>query len=354
MTNFNILNLTDSEKWNEYLQRLPIELQDIYYTPEYYRLYEELGDGRATCFVFYDGEDIALYPFLLNSVNTLGYNLDNQYYDIQGAYGYNGIVSSSYKKNFISSFYSSFKDYILKNNIIAEFTRYHPIIQNDLFAVNMNVVEDRKTVFLDITKEYDYIWSHFYSGINRNMIRKALKNHISISISNNINEYFLFYDIYKRTMQNIGADEYFYFSRNYFENFKTLLSNNHKLIVAKIDDKLICAMILMFHGKYAHYHLSGRLKEFSNTGVNNLILDEAIKIAQKEGCSVFHFGGGTTNLQNDSLLKFKSNFSNDKRTFHIGKKIHNKNIYNEVVNQWEIKFPEKVEQYKNLILKYRY
>ncbi len=354
MSNFEILRLTDSEKWNHYLHRLPFEQQDIYFTPEYYQLYEDHGDGIAQCFVFKKENDIALYPFLINSVNALGYDLDNQYFDIQGAYGYNGIVSTSCKDTFISLFYSSFDDYILINNIITEFTRFHPIIRNDLFTVDMNVIKDRNTVLLDITKEYDYIWNNCYSSINRNMIRKALKNNICISISDHDDDYVLFFDIYKQTMQSIGAEKYYYFSENYFKSIKTLLFNNHKLIIAKVDGKIICAMILMFYGRYAHYHLSGRLKEFSYTGVNNLILDEAIKIAKGEGCSFFHFGGGRTNLQNDSLLKFKLNYSKDKLTFYFGKKVHNRIIYDEVVKQWHERYPEKTEKYKNLVLKYRY
>jgi len=40
--------------------------------------------------VFYEkNDDIALYPFLKNSVNNLGYELDKEYFDFQGAYTYN-------------------------------------------------------------------------------------------------------------------------------------------------------------------------------------------------------------------------------------------------------------------------
>jgi hypothetical protein len=45
----------------------------------------------AKCFVYQKGSNITLYPFLINSVNALGYNLDKEYFDIQGAYGYNGV-----------------------------------------------------------------------------------------------------------------------------------------------------------------------------------------------------------------------------------------------------------------------
>jgi len=40
--------------------------------------------------------------------------------------------------------------------------------------------------------------------------------------------------------------------------------------------------------------------------------------------------------------------------FYIGKKIHNKIIYDEVVRQWEEKYPGKILKYKNHLLKYRF
>jgi hypothetical protein len=351
---YSILSFSEKEQWTDCLNKLPIAQRDIYFTPEYYKLYENYGDGVAKCFVFEDGINTALYPFLINSVNVLGYNLNDQYFDIQGAYGYNGVVSSSYGQDFIASFHSAFNDYTAENNIIAEFTRFHPIIENNFFSNSLSVFEDRSTVILDLRNDYELIWNSSYSSINRNMIRKAKNNNITVSISNTESDYKSFFEIYKNTMHNIGANEYYYFSGLFFNDFKTLLSNNHKLLLAKINGELICAALLMFYGNYAHYHLSGRLKEYSNTGVNNLILDEAVKIAQKENCSWFHFGGGNTNLSNDPLLKFKSNFSKDKLTFFIGKKIHNKKIYDIVIDQWTERFPEKGTKYKNFVLKYRY
>ena len=94
--NYKVFSLQDKEEWNNLLKKLPTKQQDIYYTPEYYSLYENYGDGKAQCFVFEKEGEIALYPFLINSINQLGYELDNEYFDIQGAYGYNGVVSSSY------------------------------------------------------------------------------------------------------------------------------------------------------------------------------------------------------------------------------------------------------------------
>lgn len=95
-----ILNLSDSCDWKEALAAFPSNKRDVYFTPEFYSLYQNYGDGEARCFVFeQDGEGV-LYPFLINPITTLGYKLDKEYYDIQGAYGYNGIITSSEDADF--------------------------------------------------------------------------------------------------------------------------------------------------------------------------------------------------------------------------------------------------------------
>lgn len=45
--NYKILNLKNRQKWKILLNELPINQQDVYFTPEYYELYEKNGDGKA-------------------------------------------------------------------------------------------------------------------------------------------------------------------------------------------------------------------------------------------------------------------------------------------------------------------
>ncbi len=354
MEECKILNVKDEQAWNEYFNLLSKSKQDVYFTPQYYKLHEEHGDGKAKCFVFIKDNDFALYPFLINSINELGYKTNVECFDIQGAYGFNGVISTSNESSFKTGFKESFHEFCKQENIITEFTRFHPLIRNESFSEYMEIIGVREMVLLDLCNEYDFIWNKCYSSVNRNMIRKAVNQNISASASDKIEDYHDFIDIHDQTMKNVGAEKYFYFSENYFLKFRELLNKQHRLVVAKKDGKSICAMLLFINGDYAHYHLSGRVKEYSNTGVNNLILDEAIKIAKQEGCKMFHLGGGNSNEANDSLLKFKSDFSKQRVMLQIGKKIHNHDVYNQIVNQWSEKFPEKAVMYKNFVLKYRY
>jgi lipid II:glycine glycyltransferase (peptidoglycan interpeptide bridge formation enzyme) len=132
------------------------------------------------------------------------------------------------------------------------------------------------------------------------------------------------------------------------------LNENQILVLAKLHNEIIGGSLFMKFGTFVHYHLSAKLSDFSRLPLTNLILDYSINYSKKMGYNYFYMGGATTNNQDDSLLKFKKSFSKDYKYFYIGKKIHNKTIYNEVIKQWTNRYPEKVEKFKNFLLKYRY
>ncbi len=346
--------VTDIHKWDLFLEQLPQNQHDIYYSSQYYSVFGKYGDGEPGCFVFEKDGEMAMYPFLMNSVNELGYNIDGEYFDIQGVYGYNGIVSSSYEKKFVDDFFYDFNAFCANSNIIAEFTRFNPLLNNHVFSENnMTIIHDRQTVSLDITRSIDDIWADSYSSKNRNMIRKAEKNGLEIIETDKEDDYRKFYQIYQETMNNVGSSDYLYFNMPFFLNFRQQLKDNHLLLLAKLGEEYIGGIILMIYGKYAHYHLSARKSEYGKYALNNILLHYAIKLAKNKGCELFHFGGGRSAAQDDSLLKFKSSFSKDKRDFYIGKKVHNPEIYNEVVKQWREKYPSSYDKNKNLLLGYR-
>ena len=131
---YKVLGLNETVEWNRLLSLLPKERRDVYFLPEYYSLYQNYGDGEAQCFVFEKDGQMALYPFLKNSITALGYKLDREYYDIQGAYGYNGVIASTTDKGFISDFWEAFDTWCQDNDVIAEFMRFHPVMRNHLLG----------------------------------------------------------------------------------------------------------------------------------------------------------------------------------------------------------------------------
>lgn len=346
-----ILKLTNKSEWSKLFKKLPKNQQDIYYNPEYYALYQQNGDGEANCFVFEKNEDIVLYPFLKNSINKLDYKLDGEYFDIQGVYGYNGIITSSEDETLLNEFHSCFDNFCVENNIIAEFTRFHPLLNNHIYASNsMQLINSRKTIFLDLSLSIDEIWTKQFNSNNRNVIRKAEKEGVNIVESD---DYASFYELYNRTMINVHADDYYFFSINYFKTFRDIFKRNSALYLAMYNDRIIAGSMFMFSELYGHYHLSARDMNYSKLAANSLLLKHGILKAKERGCKYFHLGGGTTENNDDSLLLYKKKFSKQSSDFYIGKRIHNQIIYNQLMDQWKSSFPENYEKNKVKLLGYR-
>jgi hypothetical protein len=354
MADFELLSLSDTSKWSEYLHKLPIDQQDIYFTPDYYRLYEELGDGKAQCFVFQQGNDLALYPFLMNSVNQCGFDLDKEYFDIQGAYGYNGVISSTYDPDFFDAFHKAFCYWCRDKNIIAEFTRFHPLLSNQRFSArHMNIVFDRKTVFVNLDQPFRDIYHH-YQRTTKKQIKRAYDRYklTMRRLDNDAEILDAFWDIYTVTMKRAAADPYLYFNKDYFR--KLLQTTSNSCFVAYFNDVAVAAIITFHNSTYIHGHLGGALTNYLGMSPYSLLYDQIIKFGLEKSCKYFHVGGGRTTNPDDPLLKFKMNFSSDTHDFFIGKKIWNPGVYAKVVEQWEERHPNRKEKYKHHLLKYRY
>lgn len=344
-----VIGLNEASEWERLLESFPQSQRDVYFTPEYYSLYQNYGDGTAKCFVFEKDGDMVLYPFLINPITLLGYKLDKEYYDIQGAYGYNGIIASNQSAEFISSFWEAFTCWCQENYVVAEFTRFHPLLNNQrLASPQMKTFYSRHTVALDLSD--DDIWMHQISSKNRNMIRKAEKEGMTIVESE---DYETFRRLYDGTMSDLHAESFYFFPQSYYEEFKQTFKGKSLLCLAMLNGKVIAGSIFMFSDDYAHYHLSARNREYSRYAANNLILWYGIQKAKERGCKWFHFGGGTTGDDEDSLLKFKKDFSKTLCEFWIGKRVHNQAVFDQIVEQWKTNYPDSYEQNKVKLLGYR-
>lgn len=348
---YKILTAKDKAEWNKFLFQLPKEKRDVYFSPEYYSLYEAYGDGEAICFVYEQEGELAIYPFLKNPITPLGYDLDKEYYDIQGAYGYNGVLASTSDNGFISAFWREFDSWCQENDVIAEFMRFHPLLNNqELASPNMQTFYSRKTVKLDLSLSEDEIWMKQFSSKNRNVIRKAEKDGVTIVESQ---DYDFFRQMYNQTMRNVNAEEFYFFPEEYYARFKETFGGDLMLCFAMYEGKPIAGSMFMFSKDYAHYHLSGRDKDYYKIAANNAVLWYGIQKAKERGCKWFHFGGGTTGADDDLLLHFKQNFSKENGEFWIGKRVHNQAVYDQIVEQWKTKYPDSYESHKVMLLGYR-
>lgn len=337
-----LLDAKDSQ-WNDFLKRMSKDKRDIYFTSQYHLL-EKIGiHADAQMFVYEEDEKTGIYSFIKRPIRCMEYK--ENYFDIETVYGYGGPLINTEENGFKERFESAFLEYCKREKIVAEFIRFHPLIRNEkIFEKNIDVIHNRKTVFLDLCPDIEDIWMQQISTQNRNTIRKCIKNNLTVEVSD---DYDSFRSIYNETMKKVNAGDFYLFSQEYFDLIKR--GGFCVLLCVKSDGNIIAAAIFMGYGEYFHYHLSGSKREYLRLAPNNILLWEAIKYAKTHGYKKMHLGGGLVDSIDDNLFKFKSHFSKKHADFYIGKRVHNKEVYSALIQDWEKKNGRKAE----LFLQYR-
>ena len=182
---------------------------DIYFEPDYARLYEN-EDSEAVEYRFECEHGVITNLFLKRKVN-IALPDGIQYFDLVTPYGYGGpiIHSSIDQEKLIAAYMEDFRAYTARENIIAEFVRFHPIIGNGLdFKDAYNAIYDRKTVGTTLT--YDDVIGTEFSKHKRKDIRRILKNpDIRYEVDEDPETLDDFVEIYYSTMDRDDADDYY-------------------------------------------------------------------------------------------------------------------------------------------------
>ncbi len=338
------IKITDT--WNYYLNFFPIKKRDVYFSEEYVKMTASENE-IPLCIVCTEEKKVLIMPFLQKQIG--------EHLDFETPYGYGGPISNSEDSNWNKYALRELLYYFESNNYIAGFIRFHPLLENahmcrDIFQV----IDDRKTVVIDTSLSEEKIWSCQISSKNRNMIRKAIKNGLVFIRENDFHNIKKFKELYNTTMGRLNASDFYFFDDHYYELFVDSFKGKGFLGCITKDDEIISAALFMYENDYGHYHLAGSAREHSSLGANNLLLWKVACEMHKEGVKEFHLGGGTDGDMENSLFKFKRSFSPNTKQFSIGKIVFNKEAYTKICSQWEKENPDKIEKYKNTLLKYRY
>lgn len=305
---------------------------DTYWLSGYVRAFQLHGDGEPLLFHYDDGKtrgiNVVMKRDIAKDVHFAGKIPESQYFDFATPYGYGGwIVEGETTENL----FATYEQWCISHNVISEFVRFHPMLANHrAVAGAYDVVPLGSTVALDLTSP-QVIWENITSK-NRNMIRKAQKNGISIYHGQYPEIYRIFREIYNGTMDKDNASEYYYFGEKFYDSILHDLSQNAQVFYAVYEDKVIAASIMLAANGKMNYHLSGSLREYSNLAPTNLLLYEAALWGYANGYKTLYLGGGVGSGE-DSLFKFKKSFYrlDDVKQFHIGKKVMNQQVYDKLV-----------------------
>ncbi|MEN1762025.1 GNAT family N-acetyltransferase [Anoxynatronum sibiricum] len=330
---FSIVTLENADKWDSIVKSF--KKYDVYYLSSYTRAFKLHGDGEPILFYYDNKNTRAINVVMKRDIEKdrkfRGKIESETYFDITTPYGYGGfIVEGTINENSLMQLNEVYSDYCTSNNIISEFVRFHPVLRNsELNKTIYDVVDLGNTINMDL-KSKEQIWNDL-SSKNRNVIRKAIKSGVEIfwgSSSELIDE---FIPLYNATMNKDNATDYYYFNNDFYNSVLNDLKYNCLIFYAVFEGKVISSSMIIFGNDKMHYHLSASDREHQSLAATNLLLYEAACWGCENGYKSFHLGGGLGSKE-DSLYKFKKAFNKNSDTyFSIGKKIFDKEKYDELI-----------------------
>jgi len=321
----SILTLEQSEKWDETVRSF--RNYDVYWLSGYVKAFQIHGDGEPLLFVYEDetvrGINLVMKRDIAKDTHFRGLIEENKYYDFATPYGYGGWIIEGDQP---APLFEAYNQWAVNNGIVSEFVRFHPMLKNHINCKDYyQVVELGEVVHIDLISP-ESIWENF-SGKNRNVIRKAMKNDVRIYNGRFPQAYEQFVSIYNETMDKDRADDYYYFQKEFYDSLLNDLPQNAQVFFAEKDGVVIASSIMLAANGRMNYHLSGSRREYSHLAATNLLLYQAALWGYENGCRTLYLGGGVGS-GNDNLFKFKRAFNKGNLNhFYIGKKIHDREMY---------------------------
>ena len=319
----SIYNIEQNDQWDSIVRGF--SNYDVYYLSGYVKAFQIHGDGDPHL-LFYEADGLkAIYVYMKRKTAIEGY------YDSVTPYGYGGaLFEGDTSEQKLQAFWNAYVEKMREEGIVDNFVRYHPVLANAVLMKQISTVIDLgKTIAFDLESP-EVIWENIISK-NRNMIRKAEKNGITIEHGKGMDLLDQFTVIYNATMDKDNAEDYYYFKRLFYESIDTDLRDNYEMFYAMYEGRPIAMSIMIFANGRLNYHLSGSDFQYRNLAPSNLLLYKAALWGYEQGCRTFHLGGGVGSGE-DNLYKFKAAFNkNSDYQFSIGKEIFDQKKYDKLV-----------------------
>jgi hypothetical protein len=315
--------ITDKQEWKNTL--LKFESYDFYHTFDYHNLSK--NKDEEPLLLVYSKADLSIaIPFLKRQI------LGTSYFDLTSVYGYSGPIYNNLPENYDNTdFCVGLKNYFIHNKIrLNPYFDKQTLILNDLGETPIS----GKVVNIDLTKSIEEQRTQYgKSTKNRTNKCRRIATVKEVTSKEDLETYI---DIYYENMDRLGANDSYYFSKEYFfnflkcEDFKTRVL----LVIENETGKAMAGSMFVESNAIVQFHLSGTRTEFLNWAPANLFLDEMRLIATEEGYKIFNLGGGLGG-QEDSLFNFKASFSKDYRDFRLWRYIVDQHAYDTLSKEKE-------------------
>lgn len=324
--NTRVISVLDKQAWNELVTRAVV--YDFYHCHAY-NLMDKLGEPFL--FVAEDKNDFIAIPLVKREI------AGTDYFDCTSVWGYPGPVSSKFphelEPDLIVFFQDEIRRYMMRNKIVAAFSRLHPIIEQQPLLNNLGTVAAlNKTVAINLTLSPEAQRQQYQKSTKWRINRLRTRGY-TVKRADTPAEINAFFDIYIETMERVNADAFYFdcFDLDYFHKLLSLEDARANLLLAYKDGEVVAGSFFIATRNFMQYHVAGTKAQYMNDTPMKLIIDEARLLANQMKLQYLHLGGGVNGTDEDSLFQFKAGFSDYTFHYKVWKFVADEEVYNNLV-----------------------
>ncbi len=302
---------------------------DIYMYPEYLAAEDAGTDGTIVLCRFDCAHGSVLHAMLVRPIGAA--DPKAMRFDAISPFEYGGPILSAptgrSPQRLIAAAQAALSELCERLGVVSEFVRFNPVLGNHAgWRGHYKIRKSCDNVVVDLTSGTENIFAN-YSESQRRNIRLARRDRISIETATpSPSACQAFLDIYRATMNRLGADTSYYFSEQYFETLFRMNSSFlgcYRAISGAGED--LAALLVISAGNTAHSHLMGTSARGLKTKAGSLLYHEAILDLKTKGIEIFHLGGAAPSQT--GVMDFKARFSPMRRPYHVGTHIYDHDAY---------------------------
>lgn len=341
-----------SPRWTDTLNRM---IYDVYHLPEYLVLNASLEKGDAYAFIAEKGPNTFFFPLIIRPITlALCGETKPMYYDAISAYGYSCplLKSDDTTDNFCSAALDLFLAKLQERNVVSVFSRLNPIMTcHEKLNKHGELIYHGSTISIDLGLSEEQIWRQMRRN-HRNDIKKVAKKGYATIVDDDWQYWDKFLEIYNETMSRNEAEQYYYFTPQYFEQLRQALKGHIHLCVVLDQGEVASGGLFTEVNGIVQYHFSATADKYLTSGSSKALLHFMMLWEKNRGNRIMHIGGGL-GANEDSLFKYKAGFSDTRHPFYTWRMISNPHYFSKLVSSWERISGKKADDINGFFPAYR-
>jgi len=217
--------------------------------------------------------------------------------------------------------------YVRSSEIAAATIVNNPLTDPDGYDLECDFIDNRIGQFtffneLDIGNLDESLIAKFHYK-TRNMVRKAIKSEIKITIDNNKFDYLI-----KQHHENMKAIGGIQKSESFFRLLEKVLKANEEydVFVASKEGKPVAALLVLYHKKIVEYYTPVIDVNYRSYQPMSLLIYESMKLAIKKGYQCWNWGG--TWESQEGVYRFKKRWGSIDKPYYYYTYVNNMELCN--------------------------